>query len=651
MRKITKILMSAIMVGSLVIGLSSVEAINYLPGVTSEMSKTEYWTDDNEVLMTWDEITELNELTFNTKGTNMYDLKNQPEVVDGIALNERLKTSTKADADYYLGWTYLGKEKLATEKEFDKLVKNTQNKNAKKNQKVKYAVAVTRSELRAFPSDLPIWDDLNDLDFDYQYLVGLRVNEPIVITSISADKKYYLAKNACCSGWVSVDDVAVFDDKEEWLAAWDIAPKNALVVSGDKVYTETSITGAETSDFMLTMGTVLELANIEDTNTIIDNRAIYQNHIVWIPTREEDGKYSRKLTLISENEKVSAGYLPLTRENIAEVALSSLGNTYGWGGMLNSDDCSSYVRNIYKCFGLELARNTTWQTAMPMAKVSLANTCREERIKILDSLPLGSVLYFSGHEMMYLGKVDDEYYVISAVGSIMNPYESGVKQRVRSNIINTLNIKRANGLTWLDSLTTVNVPYWGLIEGKTYDLPKYNWYHEGVAYCLKNKLMKAEEDGFFYPGKEVTRAELVQLLWNLEKQPKVEIELPFSDISEIDSYVEAIRWAYSNGIISGTDETTFTPNGSITREQLATILYKYAKLHGQGFGELWMFRLEYLDANTISEYAYEPICWLTMNKVMGGVDSENISPKTTVTRAQLAVMIQKFAPLLETEEK
>ena len=648
MKRKYKLLLSAAIIGGSLLPFSSTNAINYLPGVTAEMSDAEYWTSDSEVLMNWDEITALNELTFSTQGTNMYDLKNQPEVIDGIALNERLKTSTKADADYYLGWTYLGKEKLATEKEFSKLVQNTQNRSAKKNQKVKYGVAVKRSELRAFPSDLPIWDDLKDLDFDYQYLVGLRVNEPIVITSISADKKYYLAKNACCSGWVSVEDVAVFDDKEEWLSAWDIKPEDSLVVYGDKVYTDTSITGAETSDFMLTMGTVLEIANIEDTNTIIDNRATYQNHVVWIPIREKDGSYSKKLTLISENEKVSIGYLPLTRENIAEVALSSLGNTYGWGGMLNSDDCSAYVRNIYKCFGLELARNTTWQTAMPMAKVSLANTCREERMKILNSLPLGSVLYFSGHEMMYLGKVNDEYYVISAVGSIMNPYESGVKQRIRSNIINTLNIKRANGLTWLDSLTTINVPYWGMLEGKNYEFPKYEWYHEGVAYCLKNKLMQANSDGMFYPKNEITRAELVEVLWKLEKQPEVECELSFNDVSETDTFVNALRWAYSNEIISGVDENTFAPNEFITREQLATILYKYAKLRGKGFSGLWMFRLEFADAESISEYAYEPICWLTMNKVISGVDSEHISPKTTVTRAQLAVMVQKFVSLLET---
>jgi hypothetical protein len=200
-------------------------------------------------------------------------------------------------------------------------------------------------------------------------------------------------------------------------------------------------------------------------------------------------------------------------------------------------------------------------------------------------------------------------------------------------------------------LTTANVPYWGLLEGKIYNMPEYEWYHEGVAYCLKNKLMQANAQGMFCPENEITRAELVELLWMIAKQPEVECELSFNDVLETDRFIRALRWAYSNGIISGIDEFTFAPNEFITREQLATILYKYAKKNGKGFGELWMFRLEYADTNMISDYAYEPICWLTMNNVIKGIDNGYISPKTTVTRAQLAVMIQKFVPLLGTITK
>ena len=184
------------------------------------------------------------------------------------------------------------------------------------------------------------------------------------------------------------------------------------------------------------MGTALELADIENPNILIDNRAAYQNYAVWVPIRNEDGSYAKKLTLIPEHADVSAGYLPLTEKNIAKVAFGALGNTYGWGGALLSDDCSGYIRNVYKCFGLELARNTTWQSAMPMVNVNMTDMCREERLTVLDALPFGSILFFNGHEMLYLGKENGKYYVISATGNILEPKEGLNRQRVRSTIIN-----------------------------------------------------------------------------------------------------------------------------------------------------------------------------------------------------------------------
>ena len=236
------------------------DGIYYLPDVTSEMSSPSFWADETDILMSFDEIEKLNKETVSAKGTNMYDLKNQPDVIDGISLNEALLKSSQADAAYYLGWTYLENTEKATQEDYDKIIENTQNPDAKKEQKVLYGIATKRTELRTFPAPVAIWDDPLDSDFDYQYLVSVRVNEPVVITSKSKDGNYYLAKSICCSGWIPKDAVAICDDKDEWISAWDIKNENVLVVWGDKVFTETSIVGAETSDLMLTMGTILELA-------------------------------------------------------------------------------------------------------------------------------------------------------------------------------------------------------------------------------------------------------------------------------------------------------------------------------------------------------------------------------------------------------
>lgn len=542
-----------------------------MPDVTAEMSKSSYWTENDALIMTYEEIEELNSLTISTKGTYMCDLKNQPETTDGIALNEGINKSSLDTASYYLGWTYIGNEKLADQADYDILIENTQNPNPLQVQPVKYAVAVRRTELRTFPSDIPIWDDLTDKECDYQYLSSIRVNEPLVITSVSSDGKYYYTKSISCSGWVAAADVALCADKDEWLSAWDFPPEKTLVVYGDKVYTEMSFAGAQTSNMLLTMGTTLELADIENPNELIDNRAAYQNYAVWSPIRNEDGTYAKKLTLIPEHADVSAGYLPLTEKNIANVALEALGNTYGWGGALLSDDCSGYIRNVYKCFGLELARNTTWQSAMPMVNVNMTDMCREERLTVLDALPFGSILFFNGHEMLYLGKENGKYYVISATGNILEPKEGLNRQRVRSTIINTLDTRRANGVTWLDSLTVGIVPYLGLTAGKEYSLPKQAWYHDAVAFCIKNNIMQGNSDNMFHPDEEITRCQLVQLLWNLEGKPTAGEKATFTDVDGDAWYADAVRWAVAEKLVFGDSTETFFLNNSMTREQIASV--------------------------------------------------------------------------------
>ena len=613
----------------------SAAGVYYLPDVTDEMSYPSFWTDETDILMSYDEIQKLNEQTILSTGTNMYDLKNMPEVVDGIALNKALLSSSRADASYYLGWTYLESEQKATQKDYDKIIANTQNPNAKKSQKVLYGIATKRTELRTFPASIAIWDDPSDIDLDYQYLTGIRVNEPVVITSKSKDGKYYLAKSICCSGWIPSDAVAICKDKQEWISAWDIDKDDVFVVWGDKVYTDTSITGANTSDLMLSMGTVLELAKDINPNDLIDNRATYNNYAVWIPVRNEDGSYSKKLSLVSQHQKVSAGFLPLTKANISMVVFSALGNTYGWGGSLNSDDCSGYMRNVYKCFGMELARNTSWQTSMPMAKVDMQYMPTEERIRFLDALPFGTILYFNGHEMMYLGSQDGKYYVISAVGSMMNPENASIRQRIRSTVINTLDAKRANGNTWFDELTVALVPYFGADQNT---LPTYEWYHNAVIFCIKNKIMQGDENKFFAPDKTITWAEFLQILYNIEDtKPEIEIE------QDSMWYTKAVTWAKNSNLIYQNDKD-FDPESEMSREQLASVLYLYAKSKGYdvSVGEQTNI-LSYDDAFDISEYAIAAMQYTIGSGIISGKSVSTINPKDTTTRAEVAMVLYRFS--------
>ena len=608
--------------------------VYYLPDVTSEMSMPSYWSEETDVLLSYHQIDQLNKEIVSAKGTYMYDLRNQPDVIDGIALNEAIEKSSQADAQYYLGWTYFESTEKATQEDFSKIIENTQNPNAAKEQKVLYGIATKRTELRTFPSNIAIWDDPADSDLDYQYLAAVRVNEPVVITSKSKDGNYYLAKSVCCSGWIPADSVAICKDKDEWISAWDIKNEDALIVWGDKVYTETSITGEKTSDLMLTMGTVLKLAKDVNPNELIDNRAAYNNYVVWVPVRNDDGKYSEKLTLISEHHKVNEGFLPLTKANISKVVFSALGNTYGWGGSLNSDDCSGYMRNVYKCFGMELARNTTWQSSMPMAKVNMQYMAKEEKINFFDALPFGTILYFNGHEMMYLGERNGKYYVISAVGSVMQPENPSVRQRIRSTIVNTLDVKRANGNTWFDEITLALVPYFGTDESL---LPEYVWYHDGVEYCLKNKIMQGDENKFFNPTNNITRAEFFQILYNMEEtKPEYEFE------KNAPWYADAVKWAEDNKLIYE-NGSNFSPESAISRQELAYVLHLYAQFKGYDVSVAKDTNiLSYDDGLNISEYAIPAMQYVVGAGIINGKTPGTLNPEDTATRAEIALILKRF---------
>ena len=169
---------------------------------------------------------------------------------------------------------------------------------------------------------------------------------------------------------------------------------------------------------------------------------------------------SKELALIAQSADVSEGFLPLTAEDIADTAFKSLGQMYGWGGMLEANDCSGYVRDVYKCFGLELARNTTCQANLPVRKYSLKGLSDARKAAAIAQMPLGTVLIWSAHEVMYLGQEGGKLYVISAVGGIGNVYgDSGGSYQVKGVTVNTLDMVRGDRSTWLSNLTDAIVPY------------------------------------------------------------------------------------------------------------------------------------------------------------------------------------------------
>ena len=174
------------------------------------------------------------------------------------------------------------------------------------------------------------------------------------------------------------------------------------------------------------------------------------------------------------------------------------------------------------------------------------------------------------------------------------------------------------------------------------DLDVTQWYHTYVDYAITHGLMQGFDDGVFGTDSTVTRAQMAGILWNLEGKPVVNYLLTFTDVPEGKWYTEAIRWAVSERIVSGFGDGTFKPDDIITREQMAAMLYFYEqKLGTGGFTGEWMFNLTFDDADEISDWAREAVAWCTMKGIITGSDNK-FDPAGTSKRFQLATILALY---------
>lgn len=549
----------------------------YMPDVTAEMSQPDFWSNKlgnpHTVLATQEQIATANDAILHGGGTCMNDLAAWEEgTFNAAAYAQDLMNAADADARYFYspsGWgryywdeelqkgVYMATWEEAYDKLYGPMIQNAYDADASDSMPIRFAICTTRTNILCFPSNDRVLDDERDPDFDWQYQTAVRVGEPLVIKGESNDGAYYHVYTSCASGWIAVSDVAVCANKDEWLDTWQFDPEQTLVVYDDKIITEESRYAPAASQKLLTMGTCLKLATPEeygDGALKADiNWSGFNCHVVWLPIRNDDGSYNKMLALISEHCKVSEGFLPLTYNNLAKVALNQLGDEYGWGGMLSSDDCSGYVRDVYKCFGLELARNTTWQEAQPVLKYSFAGMSDEEREEAIRNLPLGSVLFFNGHEMIYLGANGDNLYVISSVSNVVI---DGTRVRVRSGAINTLNIHRASGKTWLQDLTSANVPYLmpgseSVIEAVAYicksgaDAEWYKGTQSGLTFVFDRNSDGAPTfdhfTGVFVDGKEAVRDEDYTVL-----SGSVIVELSSAFLESLDAGTHSLTVSFND---------------------------------------------------------------------------------------------------------
>ena len=177
------------------------------------------------------------------------------------------------------------------------------------------------------------------------------------------------------------------------------------------------------------------------------------------------------------------------------------------------------------------------------------------------------------------------------------------------------------------------------------DLDRNGWYHEYVDWVLKNGVMNGVGGGLFEPNGETTRAMLVMVLYRMAGAPDMAgRESSFTDVSADSWYGAAVIWASENGIVNGVGGGLFDPDASLTREQMAMMLYRFAGYLGSNT-EKRADLSAYGDADAVSAFAQDAMAWAVAEGLVNGRSAAELAPKAGATRAELATILFRFAAL------
>lgn len=173
------------------------------------------------------------------------------------------------------------------------------------------------------------------------------------------------------------------------------------------------------------------------------------------------------------------------------------------------------------------------------------------------------------------------------------------------------------------------------------DVTAGDWFTSDVIYVTLTGLMNGTGDGFS-PNNNINRAQLVTVLYRMAGQPEVTGENPFTDVPDGQWYTDAVLWAAENGITEGTSETTFAPNSALSREDMATLLYRFADFETEEPIEITGDLSGYTDADLVADYAVDAMTWAVGEGVISGIGNNTLAPDNTASRAQMATVLTRY---------
>lgn len=380
---------------------------------------------------------------------------------------------------------------------------------------------------------------------------------------------------------------------------------------------------------------------------------------VKVSTNENSGFTYLKIELSYDKDAMTL----LNVEN-GEVASDMLpGNYYIWTSNENSTKNAVLTTLEFK-----VASNAEYKQHQVQAKVIECSNYDEENVTVNEevgsinvtqatsSRPTGgTTVYYPASSTkytvtfnLYLGaiktvKVIDGNKVEAIADPILNGYEfagwySDEKFSKKFDFSTPIKSSQSLWAKWI-RLNEWTDPYEDVKSG--------NWFYESVKQATVWGLVNGMSVNSFVPDAPLTRAMLTTILYRIAGSPEVEAKASFEDVTLNSWYAKAVTWASDNGIVNGVGNGMFAPDAYITREQMATMLFRYAEFINASGDEVISLSKEYTDFDMVSSYALSAIKWAVGKGIMNGDSETTLSPASKATRAQAAALIVRFVGFIK----
>ena len=381
-----------------------------VPGVTEAMFSAPYWVNKtsaaDQLLMSRQDIQQANQKL----------VSENPFVVDPLAQDaqlsgEKLRDKVLSISTVPSGARFYPDGRQLTAEDYLAYQQNLNLDAIVAVNPVRFAVVTQRSALRTFPTTDRVLNSGMDKDLDRFQETAVFPGEAVAVLHSSRDGEWALVQNYHYLAWVKRSALG-FASREQ--VADFINSEDFVLVTGAKIFTTYNPEDNRTSEVQLDMG--VKLPRLTITQNQLKGQNPYASYVVGLPVRGEQGQLQVIPTLIAKSPSVSTHYLAMTPSNIIRQAFKFLGERYGWGHDYNGRDCTGFVGEIYKTFGLLMPRNSGQQGSGEYGiNWRFEKNQSAQVVAQLADAQVGDLIYVPGHVMMYIGKVDGEPFVIHDV--------------------------------------------------------------------------------------------------------------------------------------------------------------------------------------------------------------------------------------------